>query len=136
MFAASFRSEIIVYPFSQNDSTYEYRVKAVFYKYEAWTKSANEYILKHEQLHFDIIELFARKLRKRIKEFSGDMDSKFGTVVKGLIAESLKWEKDYDRDTNHGAFIEDQQKWVKKISAELDSLKGYASTPKDCNSRD
>ena len=134
MFAAVCPSEIVVYPVSKNDSTREYKVKVIFKRYEAWAKNTTQYTLAHEQLHFDITELYARKVRKVIREkYKGRYNDEFGSIIKGLIAELDQSEEDYDKETIHGAFIEGQQKWAKKIFAELDTLKGYASTLKDCN---
>ena len=47
------------------------KVKAHFYPYLSWyvPKLINETTLGHEQTHFDISELHARKLRKTIAEF-------------------------------------------------------------------
>src|SRR5258708_7210019 len=57
------------YPLQENDSTYTYNVKAVFYRYTSWAKvkDTTKYLLAHEQLHFDITELYARKMRKAFK---------------------------------------------------------------------
>ena len=43
-------------------------VYAHFYPEQSWykMKRANNHILQHEQLHFDITELYARKFRYRI----------------------------------------------------------------------
>ena len=43
-------------------------VRTLFDKTESWVKHEADYILKHEQLHFDIKELYSRKLRKAITE--------------------------------------------------------------------
>ena len=46
-------------------------VKSNFYPDLSWVKDVNnpEYLLVHEQLHFNITELHARKLRKRLAEY-------------------------------------------------------------------
>lgn len=43
-------------------------VSARFYKNQSWTTTTKNSILIHERLHFDIAELFARKIRKRFEE--------------------------------------------------------------------
>lgn len=39
-------------------------VVAKFYKDKSWATSRTDGLLAHEQLHFDIAELYARKIRK------------------------------------------------------------------------
>ena len=55
-----------------NSSKIEYTtsVLAQFYPEKSWylKERVNDTVLGHEQLHFDITELHARKFRKRIKE--------------------------------------------------------------------
>ena len=47
-------------------------IETFFYPESSWyiPETANEVILSHEQLHFDISELFARKMRERVARFS------------------------------------------------------------------
>jgi hypothetical protein len=42
----------------------KYEVQCYFIRSESWTKVNDESTLSHEQLHFDIDELFTRKIRK------------------------------------------------------------------------
>jgi hypothetical protein len=132
-FAAICPSNIKVYPILVNDSAYQYRVKVIFFRYKAWHRTTTTDALAHEQLHFDITELYARKLRKMIKDsFAGEYNDEFGNSVKKMIAESLKQEGIYDERTMHGADKESQAEWSKKIHVELESLKEYATTAEDC----
>src|SRR5438128_520567 len=56
----------IRYKLLDYDTSCRVLVRCVFLPRESWTRTqhATEYGLKHEQLHFDISELFARKLRQ------------------------------------------------------------------------
>ncbi|MBA3683458.1 MAG: hypothetical protein H0W73_20175, partial [Bacteroidetes bacterium] len=53
-----------------NDKSSTVKIEAVFFYESSWKKKSwiNDQVLAHEQKHFDIVELFARKLRKQIKE--------------------------------------------------------------------
>src|SRR5690348_5350311 len=42
----------------------KYDVAAVFVKNKSWSDAQTKELLAHEQLHFDIAELYARKIRK------------------------------------------------------------------------
>jgi hypothetical protein len=55
----------IKYHLSANADSFNVKVLCFFIKSKSWSKYKNSYpLLMHEQLHFDIAELFARKLRK------------------------------------------------------------------------
>jgi hypothetical protein len=126
---------IIPLPFRKNDILC-YKVKLVFEKYESWKTDTADYLLGHEQLHFDIAELSVRKLRKAIRgimEASPNPTSEdFFLVIDKLYAESGDMQEAYDKDTAHGIIAESQAKWRKKVCLELKQLKQYASTPADC----
>src|SRR5689334_15537067 len=49
------------------EGTLMFYVEAIFYKSKSFfMKDESPYALRHEQLHFDITELYARKLRQKI----------------------------------------------------------------------
>ena len=60
-------SGIILYP-SENAGVLVFYVEAIFVKSKSYITKFSDYVLKHEQLHFDICELYARKLRQKINE--------------------------------------------------------------------
>lgn len=80
-------------------------------------KVSNE-TLAHEQLHFDIAELFARKLRERFNrhEFNPEKAKKvFDEAYKAYH----KMQQLYDAETHHGRLKDEQSRWRKKIGAQL-----------------
>ena len=86
--------------------------------------------LKHEQLHFDISELYARKLRQTIltqKLVKKDL----GIVLKTLVATNDKlltdYQSKYDTETNHSQIKSKQLEWEKKVAAELKALESYSN---------
>src|SRR5687768_2492955 len=48
----------------------KYDVVALFNRNKSWARGQSTTLLAHEQLHFDIAELYARKIRKKIKELA------------------------------------------------------------------
>ena len=69
-----------------------FKVIAVFYKQDSWTKESlqSELGLKHEQVHFDITEIAARRLRKRLREevfHREDVVEKFKSIKKEILNE-------------------------------------------------
>lgn len=128
------------YPLQENDSTYSYKVKAMFYRYKSWAKAKDttQYLLAHEQLHFDISELYARIMRKAFKGLGSWTESTANTysvIKKKIYADHIARQNDYDIKTAHGTIKKAQQEWTVKIHAELEALKEFSSTPEDCDQK-
>ncbi len=105
-------------------------VRAVFIPEDSWVnvKNKNDYILAHEQLHFDITELYARKFRMLLDNYKlGCNDVRiFNRLADSINDEWRKVQMQYDAETNHSLNKSDQIKWDKKIKIELEKLKAYA----------
>jgi|SRR4051812_27991366 hypothetical protein len=97
-----------------------------FKKNESWSRaSESEYLLKHEQYHFHIAEMYARRFRKQIAE-TGTKD--IGKKFENQIQESKKAQVNYDEETNHSKNTKAQAKWERYIDRELDKLKDYTAS--------
>lgn len=93
-------------------------------------EKTSENTLKHEQKHFDICELFARKFRKEIKEKiknSGDFDRFFKTINEKYSKEYREFQIMYDSETDHGRELDRQKIYDDFITSELETYKDYAS---------
>ena len=84
----------------------------------------------HEQLHFDITELYARKFRRRIsnntftKDIASELNKLYGTIDKELEQTQNK----YDSETEHSINTTMQEKWSNYVKAELKKLAKYKSS--------
>lgn len=111
-----------------------YEIHAVFHYYGSWVKdyAKSERLLMHEQTHFNITELFARKIRKELSE-TEYVPGKFKTTLDAIYnkyeAEWKNYQRVYDKQTNQGINQKAQKEWDKKINDELELLKNY-SNPK------
>ena len=107
-------------------STYNY-----FYKYQSWTTKNSPELLQHEQLHFDITEVQARKLRKVLENYSihnFQAAQKFlNDSYSRLIQEGVAMQNRYDMETQHGRNLVEQAKWEKKIHADLETYKAFSN---------
>lgn len=87
-------------------------------------------LLAHEQTHFDIAELFARRLRKNFKDiFDKKRTSTFEETQKvynNLLNTYDSINRIYDTETNFSKNKVAQKKWTKKINNELSSLIKYS----------
>jgi len=104
-------------------------VKCYFDKSKSWkAKEVPENLLEHEQGHFDITEIHARKLRKYltgVKKYNDDTKKEIKEKVKEVLMECKKMEKLYDKETNRNQNTEKQAEWLKKIEKELDDFSKY-----------
>lgn len=112
-----------------NDSDVVDTIAAIFYEDQSWVRHRSDRLLLHEQGHFDITEIYARRLRKRIMEIpvrSDKPEFQLPLIYYVVEAERRKTENLYDEETDHGKNEEGQSRWNDKIRTELDSLKQFA----------
>ena len=108
-------------------------VECYFEKKESFVKPEclTAHILNHEQKHFDMTEIFARKLRKSFLEYKFnrrtlkvDLTNMFNKIL-----DELDTKQDlYDAETWHSKEKEEQLRWDKKIQNELKSLEKYSDS--------
>lgn len=95
----------------------------------------NRDLLVHEQLHFDISEIAARKIRKAYSKYVSTDGSLYITskyiksTFNKFIAEADSLDYLYDKESNHGINYKEQARWNEKISKILKDYKDY-SNPK------
>ena len=105
-----------------------YDVHALFDRKNSWFKEKDVALLAHEQLHFDIAELYARRIRKKVAELSlrNERDLKqYNLEINKLLEESNVMDLQYDMETLHGGNIRKQKMWKEKIDRELERLIKY-----------
>ncbi|WP_037320306.1 DUF922 domain-containing protein [Salegentibacter sp. Hel_I_6] len=109
-----------------------YEVGSNFYPNRSWVKEIEEvdYLLAHEQLHFDITELHARKLRKALSNYE-PAASKIKKELNALYAEiekqHRKMQTEFDKESNHSLNKEAELKWRIFVQEELEQLSAYSS---------
>lgn len=109
----------------------KYDVVALFNRSKSWARGRSPSLLAHERLHFDIAELYARKIRKKIRELSvrGVNDIKtYNAAIHELLLESNQIDLQYDLETLHGALSKKQEAWSAKVQEELAQLDRYKKT--------
>ena len=115
----------------KEDGTIVARIQAYFYCEDSWKKDdwINDDVLAHEQKHFDIVELFSRKMRKQITGMTflnfSDAEKKVDAMY-GLYNEQMdKFQDQYDEETDGSMNGDAQRKWNKNIMAEIEALADY-----------
>ena len=106
-----------------------HEVKSNFYPDLSWVKDVNnpEYLLAHEQLHFDITELHARKLRKRLAEY--EPGRRIRQDLKRLYniteTERVAMQNRFDKETSHSENKEAELRWRKFVASKLADYEDY-----------
>jgi len=99
------------------------KVTCNFYPNRSWysKKDASDYILKHEQTHFDISELHARKFRKKIEEtnFSEDMNTELEKLFYKFEDERVTFQKKFDKETDHSKINDKELEWEEFVANQL-----------------
>ena len=89
-------------------------------------------LLRHEQLHFDMAEVYARRLRQQLAAIHtpcSQLGNTFDQVSQAAYAAWEKAQKDYDRDTNHGLLPELQARWEAQVHQQLAELVAFEAPP-------
>lgn len=108
-------------------------LNACFAKNSSWVKPDDKKasLLLHEQLHFDICELYIRHLRKKVQQASFSiphLNEEMKELFDSSWAEYQERQNAYDLETGHGTNELIQEKWNKAITDELNSYAEYSSS--------
>lgn len=97
----------------------------------SWTKTTDsDRLLAHEQLHFDITELFTRKLRKQLAQLGTDcqlIHKEIGRLYDRNYEAYAAFQAKYDKETRHSILEDEQLRWEKLVADELRSLEEFSS---------
>jgi hypothetical protein len=112
---------------SLNNDVINISVENVFNKNLSWSKNKNSAsLLAHEQLHFDITEVYTRKIRLKMNEIATVQTMQNGTLNKEsskLLKEWKQFQNQYDEETKHGILVDKQQEWQLKVEKLLMEIK-------------
>lgn len=132
--AAATTASGITYRFSTSGTRdyieVDFKVDTYFYPDKSWYQPelCDEVILSHEQLHFDISELYARKLRKELSEAkytSKNIKSKVRAMYRKNNEALNDFQNQYDRATNFSRNREQQAIWNEKIRSILNEKSSF-----------
>ena len=115
-------------------------VRVEFDKTKSWgNKTADmdiAYTVAHEQLHFDIVELTARKIRRVLSLYAAHKKPptgpEFTNEISCIYEEETSLQALYDEETYAGNDLPQQGRWTALVHRSLKQLAKYKSTPADC----
>jgi len=112
---------------SFEDSKTHFDIYAIFNVDSSWIRAKSESLLTHEQGHFDICEIMARKLKQRLLKLIAKKSSE-STIQREInifYGELKNIQIKYDKETNHGKNFIYQNKWNEYISQDLKKYQRY-----------
>lgn len=111
------------------------KITAQFHPNESWTRYPELYhpdeALLHEKKHFEICEIYARKIRRAVSETrftKRNFNNELTSLFKRLAREHRSHQTQYDHETAHSIDREEQRRWNEMIDRELASLEDYAGS--------
>lgn len=117
------------------NSVPDFSIKTYFDPNESWMLLKNDYVLQHEQIHFDLTELYARKMRKSVESLQQKKVSNLEIYKKKLNywnQMSQQTNNAFDKENNdsytlkNGTFFLNknpkQKEWKNKIENELNGM--------------
>jgi len=109
-----------------------YSIKSYFIPQDSWIKKdalPDDKLLAHEQLHFDITELYVRKFRQKLStyKFTKNVQEEIDAIYSPIAKSRVAAQQLYDAETNHSKNRVKQQEWEAKIATDLKELKQFAS---------
>jgi hypothetical protein len=113
-------STFLEYSIIGKDEQYYFTVIPYFDPDESYLTTVTDSVLFHEQLHFDIAEIFSRYAQKVLKEYQGT--NRIEEARKEYDFLDKEWkavEVLFDTETDHGRNRYMEEKWQVKIRDEL-----------------
>ena len=121
-------AEVKAFP-CKKGANYEYKVICRFIKNESWVKDTSAALLRHEQIHFDIAEVIARKMRKGLlllKSEESTTNEDYKEYLDSMFLKLHQIQKKYDKETAQGTILTNQKKWEAKTNNQLKELERYS----------
>jgi len=108
---------------------FEFRVIAGFRPRQSWVKAIvlndstqRRTILLHEQTHFDLAEVHARRMRQAFGDLArpcAKTDAELSGLAQRLAQEEKAEQRRYDAETDHGLLVDQQAAWTRNVARRL-----------------
>jgi len=116
----------VEFGFSKKGMTYS--IKCRFDKTKSWVRIKNDLVLGHEQGHFDIAELHARKLNKALQEYkfnSKTVSEDVNRIYESVMKQHHEFQSEYDQNTDFSRKVDKQMEWLTRIEKDLKAMEAY-----------
>lgn len=109
-----------------------YSITCKFSKTKSWGALKTDYILAHEQGHFDVTEIYARKLHHALTAYtvnSRTYKNDINRIYEKIVKEKEHLQNLYDGQSDHSRNRKVQANWAEIIGALLEETEPYANYP-------
>ena len=120
----------IAYQLKNNKLTYQ--LTCNFSKVRSWGLVKTPYILAHEQAHFDITEIFARRLHQALQNYKVNkttFQQDINRIYENVVNSKEAFQKLYDSQTDHSRHKGRQQDWLERIHEIMQETEPFATYP-------
>lgn len=120
----------LAYKFQNGKLLYE--ITCSFSKTKSWGLLKTDYILAHEQGHFDITEIYARKLYQALAGYKAsgrNNQQEINRLYQQIVKEKEHFQNLYDGQTDHSRSKKSQANWEEIIATLLDETAPFANYP-------
>lgn len=110
----------------------KYHITCYFNKEKSWGLMRTDYILAHEQAHFDITEIFARKLNEALQNYKFNRKGykkDISQIYQSIISQKEEFQRTYDNETDHSRNRKAQYDWLEKIEQLISETQPYSNYP-------
>jgi hypothetical protein len=128
--AAASTATYLSMEYSVKDNKLSFTVSGAFNKNKSWVWVKNDHILGHEQGHFDIAEVFARKLYKALSEYKFNKrayQKDMAKIYNTLNKEKEAMQNKYDNETDYSRNKTTQAGWLIKIKNMLKEMEAFSN---------
>lgn len=118
---------------------FEFQVIAAFHPRRSWVKPEvlrdsveSRRTLAHEQAHFHITEVYARRMRQQFRELTAPCarsDAALEAEAQRVVQEEKATQRRYDAETGHGLELRQQARWEAEIGRQLGMQPSSGSRP-------
>ena len=126
------------FTFGCRDNQLQVHVAARFHPQQSWVTYriissglASRVGLQHEQTHFDLAEVYARRIRKYFRELKDPCprsDAELEALAEPLFREEGAAQRRYDKETENGQLGGRQERWDKDVARQLGELSAFSTS--------
>jgi hypothetical protein len=114
------------------DNKLTFHITCDFSKEKSWGSLRTSYILAHEQGHFDITEIHARKLYEALYQYElnpANFKDDIATIYNSIVKDKETMQEAYDGETDHSRKKSLQTEWLKQIDTLLTDTEMFSTYP-------
>lgn len=103
-------------------------IYCLFNRRNSWITDTTKAKIEHEQIHFDIAEIYVREIRQKLAIKRNQRNTnynKYVRIINRFVHKAHRMQNRYDEETNFGKSIDKHHKWRKKIDSLLASKEHY-----------